>query len=151
MLAELAAINSAYATIKATIAAGRELHSCGSALASFMQNEEQLQKKHKKAKNSLFGSVNENDLETFMAIEAANQKKQELKEFMLICGRPGLHQDWVRFERDQRLKRQEAEEERKRKLSNIINNLIVAFLILGLLGAFGGLVAIVYLARQGYL
>ena len=151
MLAELAAINSAYATIKATIAAGRELHSCGAALASFMQNEEQLQKKHKKAKNSLFGSVNENDLETFMAIEAANQKKQELKEFMLICGRPGLHQDWVRFERDQRLKRQEAEEERKRKLSNIINNLMVAFLILGLLGAFGGLVAIVYLARQGYL
>lgn len=151
MLAELAAINSAYATIKATIAAGRELHSCGAALASFMQNEEQLQKKHKKAKNSLFGSVNENDLETFMAIEAANQKKQELKEFMLICGRPGLHQDWVRFERDQRLKRQEAEDERKRKLSNIINNLMIAFLILGLLGAFGGLVAIVYLARQGYL
>jgi len=151
MLAELAAINSAYATIKATVAAGRELHSCGAALASFMQNEEQLQKKHKKAKNSLFGSQNDSDLETFMALEAVNQRKKELKEFMIMCGRPGLYNDWVKFQRDQRLKRQEANEARKAKISRILNFLMVGFLVLGLLGAFGGLIAIVYLARQGYL
>ena len=116
MLAELAAINGAFAIIKTTIANGKELASAGSAIADFAFAKEDLQAKASKKKNSTFG----NDLEEFMALEEVKRKEAELKSIMYLYGRYGLWEDWVRFQADARRKRQHQMKMAKQKRERII-------------------------------
>lgn len=94
MLAELAAINAAYAVIKEVISNGRELGECAGHLGSFFENKKTLEKKVVSA------PVKERSkLEEFFALEEARRKEKELKDYMLIAGRPGLWDDWVKFQK----------------------------------------------------
>jgi len=103
MLAELAAINAAYGVIKEVIGNGQELYSAGQHLAQFFNTKHELQKK-----------INEkppdqrNQLEEFFALEEIKQKEIELKELMIMVGRPGLWDDWLMFQAEQaRIRREE--------------------------------------------
>ena len=51
-----------------------------------------------------------------MALERVKEQEDELKQIMIYCGRPGLWQDWVRFQVEARKARREAEEANKRKI-----------------------------------
>lgn len=94
MLAELAAINAAYAVIKEVIGNGRELHEAGSHIGEFFSNKNKLEKKVEQAPTG-----SRNLLEEFFALEDARQKERELRNFMNIAGRPGLLDDWDRFQK----------------------------------------------------
>ena len=94
MLAELAAINAAYGVIKEVISNGRELGECVGHLGQFFENKRQLEKKiiaKPEAQRS--------QLAEFFALEEARRKEKELKDYMLIAGRPGLWDDWVAFQK----------------------------------------------------
>ena len=116
MLAELAAINGAFAVIKTTIANGKELASAGQAIADFAFAKEDLQSKASKKRNSTFG----NDLQEFMALEEVKRKENELKSIMYLYGRYGLWEDWVRFQAEARAKRQKQIQLAKRRREKII-------------------------------
>jgi hypothetical protein len=94
MLAELAAINAAYSVIKEVISNGRELGECAGHLGQFFHNKQQLEKKVVNAP-----VAQRTQLEEFFALEEARRKEKELKDYMLIAGRPGLWDDWVRFQK----------------------------------------------------
>lgn len=94
MLAELAAINAAYAVIKEVIGNGKELHEAGSHIGEFFSNKKKLEKKVEHAPPG-----SRNLLEEFFALEDAKQKEKELRNFMNIAGRPGLLDDWDRFQK----------------------------------------------------
>jgi len=94
MLAELAAINAAYTVIKEVISNGRELGECAGHLGQFFHNKQQLEKKVINAP-----TAQRSQLEEFFALEEARRKEKELKDYMLIAGRPGLWDDWVRFQK----------------------------------------------------
>jgi uncharacterized protein YneF (UPF0154 family) len=94
MLAELAAINAAYAVIKEVIGNGKELHEAGSHIGNFFSNKKKLEKKVEQAPPG-----SRNLLEEFFALEDAKQKERELRNFMNIAGRPGLLDDWDRFQK----------------------------------------------------
>jgi hypothetical protein len=94
MLAELAAINAAYAIIKEVIGNGKELHEVGSQIGAFFSNKKKLEKKVEEAPPGA-----RNLLEEFFALEDARQKERELRNFMNIAGRPGLLDDWDRFQK----------------------------------------------------
>ena len=94
MLAELAAINAAYTVIKEVISNGRELGECAGHLGQFFHNKQQLEKKVINAP-----TAQQNQLEEFFALEEVRRKEKELKDYMLIAGRPGLWDDWVRFQK----------------------------------------------------
>jgi hypothetical protein len=94
MLAELAAINAAYAVIKEVVSNGRELGECASQLGSFFEGKRKLEKK------VIETPANERSrLEEFFALEEVRRKERELKDYMLIAGRPGLWDDWVKFQK----------------------------------------------------
>jgi len=94
MLAELAAINAAYAVIKEVVSNGRELGECASQLGSFFEGKRKLEKK------VIETPANERSrLEEFFALEEVRKKERELKDYMLIAGRPGLWDDWVKFQK----------------------------------------------------
>jgi hypothetical protein len=94
MLAELAAINAAYGVIKEVISNGRELGECAGHLGKFFDNKRKLEKK------VILTPVSErSQLEEFFALEEVRRKEKELKDYMLIAGRPGLWDDWVAFQK----------------------------------------------------
>ncbi len=148
MLAELAAINAAYSVIKEVISNGKELHEVGSHIGLFFSNKKRLEKKVEEAPPG-----SRNLLEEFFALEDARQKERELRNFMNIAGRPGLLDDWDRFQ-----KKAAAEEaaaiayaERQKRLQILIQEQkreemilagCVAFLFLVLAGIIFGFVYI---------
>lgn len=93
MLAELAAINAAYGVIKGFVNNGRELSECGAQISNFFTNKKSLEQKVRNAP-----AEKRNTLEEFFALEQVRVKEKELKDLMLIAGRPGLWDDWQRFQ-----------------------------------------------------
>ncbi len=118
MIAELAAFNAGFAVVKQCIANGRELGDAMNAIGKMVGAKEDLKRRgEKKKKNflSVLGGKTENDFEEFMALEKINETEKELTSLMKLYGRPGLHDDWVRFQAEARKKRREEEVERKQQ------------------------------------
>lgn len=137
MLLELAAINGAISTIKQTIAHGRDLASASSAIAKFVGAEEDLRERANAKKNSIFTKLlgkDSNDFEEFMAIEEVENKKQELREMLQLYGRIGMYNDWIKFQKDARVKRQKEKEERQEQIQKIIRYTMIGILVFVIVG-----------------
>jgi len=130
LLAELAAANAAFSIIKKAVQNTGDIAKAGRAISDFVIAKEELQRKGNKKKKS---GVRSSDLEEFMALEAIRQKEQQLKQIMIYTGRPGLWQDWQRFQADARKERRVQEELRRRRRAEVAE-------VLGL-GAAGLLIA----------
>ena len=126
MLAELAAANAAFSVIKAAVQNGSDIAKAGSAIAKFVGAKQDLERKSiKKGGGS--------DLEELMALEQIREQEEQLKQIMIYTGRPGLWNDWQRFQAKARVARKEAEAEARRKRKFYIEVAIVTFfIILGL-------------------
>ena len=103
MIAEIAAANAAFAVIKGALANGKELHQLGSRVFDYFDNKAKIQENATKKGNS-------SDLEEFMALERLKQQEEELRERMVYAGRPGMWDDWVKFQAIAARKRREAKE-----------------------------------------
>lgn len=123
MLAELAAFNAGFAVVKQCIANGRELTDAMNAIGQMVGAKEDLKRRGEKKKKSVLsvlGGKTENDFEEFMALEKINEIEKELTSMMRLYGRPGLHDDWVRFQAEARKKRREEElAQKKQKAKNM--------------------------------
>ena len=132
MLLELQAANAAFAIIKTTIQNGKDIASAGQAIAQFVGAKEDLQKKAQKKGGG-------SDLEEFLALEELRSREEELKTYMIYAGRPGLWNDWQKFQAKARVARREAEEAAALKRKKIFEiTIITVFFIVGLavVGAF---------------
>jgi hypothetical protein len=148
MLAELAAANAAFQVIKQAVSNGRDIASVGSQIAQFVDGKETLQKKVSNKKNSPF--YKGNDFEEFMALEVIKEKEEELRQIMLYVGRPGLWNDWQKFQAEARKARIEAQEEAQRKRQQLLETIVLsAAIIIGI--GFLGIVIYVGLKARGML
>lgn len=143
MLAELAAANAAFAVIKQAIANGKEIAAAGNAVAEFVGAKEKLQQK---AQRKGGGS----DLAEFMALEELKSREDELKQIMIYAGRPGLWNDWQRFQAKARVARREAEIASAVRRKKIVEGIIIAVFILCFIAIAGSLIALI-LHAQGKL
>ena len=100
MLAELAAINAAYSVIREVVSNGKELSECASSIGDFFKHKERLEERVKKTPET-----ERSNLEEFFALEDVRKKEQELKDLMLIAGRPGLYGGLVKLSSKQRKRR----------------------------------------------
>ena len=128
MLAELAVANAAFAVIKETVANGGDIMAAGKHLFSFFDNKAALTKK---------ANASGSDSEAFFALETIKQNEKELQELMMWCGRPGLWDDWLKFQVDAKRRREEAAKEvvraqlkRKQQIWAWINGILIAISIL---------------------
>ena len=146
MLAELAIINGAISTIKTTIAHGHDLSKAAKSIAKFVTAEEDIRERANAKKNSVFSKLlgkDSNDFEEFMYLEEIEQKKEELREVLQLYGRPGVYNDWIKFQSEARKKRQEAKEEQKKALERLVRNIMIALLVIVVVG---GLLAVAWFA-----
>ena len=136
MLAELAAANAAFGVIKSFISNGKELASCGKQISDFVFAKEEIERKAKKQRAK---GVRTNDLEEFMALEQLKQKEEELKQIMIYVGRPGLWQDWQKFQAEARKSRRYAEKMAQRRKEELLEMMGYSIAFIALL-AFGGMI-----------
>jgi len=149
VLAEIAAANAAFAVIKGALANGKELHQLGSRVFDYFDNKAKIQEQATKKGGG-------SDLEEFMALEQLKQQEEELRERMVYAGRPGMWNDWVKFQAAAARKRREAQEAakrealiRKNKREQMAEYIAVgiATVILAALLTYGAYVYIMYIKK----
>jgi len=141
MLAELAAANAAFAIIKKAVSNTGDLAKAGKAISDFVIAKEELQRKGNKKKKS---GVRSSDLEEFIALEKIREQEEQLKQIMIYAGRPGLWNDWQRFQANARKERRVQEELAKRRRAEILEMLglgAVALLIASMVASLVAWVA----------
>jgi hypothetical protein len=138
MLAELAAANAAMAVIKTAMKNGKELSDLGSKVFDWFNNKAKIQEAVTKSGGT--------DIEAFMALEKLNAQEVELRERMIYAGRPGMWEDWVKFQAAAARKRREGKEAavkaaklRQHKMEQLVEILVVgaATLVLFALIVYG--------------
>ena len=85
-----------------------------------------------------------------MALEKIREQEEQLKQIMIYAGRPGLWNDWQRFQAKARVARREAEAAAAIKRRKIIDGIIVGLILFAILLVVGGVVALI-LHHQGRL
>ena len=139
MLAEIAAANAAFAVIKGALANGKELHQLGSRVFDYFDNKAKIQESATKKGGG-------SDLAEFMALEQLRQQEEELRERMVYAGRPGMWNDWQKFQAAAARKRREEAEAaaraaklRKAKMEQLVEYIAVgiATVILAALIVYG--------------
>ena len=133
MLAELAICNAAFAVIKETVQNGGDIMAAGQKLFDFFDNKNAIQKKANSG----------NDMEAFAALEQIKNNEAELKRMMVYHGRAGLWDDWLKFQKEAKQRRESEERAAARKkAARIANAWLTAMwtaivLLLGVLTSIG--------------
>jgi hypothetical protein len=134
MLAELAVCNAAFAVIKETVQNGGDIMAAGQKLFDFFDNKNAIQKKANSG----------NDMEAFAALEQIKNNEAELKRMMVYHGRAGLWDDWLKFQKEAKQKREAAEKAAIRKKAariakawaiagwGLVGSLLSVLIVLGL-------------------
>jgi hypothetical protein len=105
MLAELAICNAAFSVIKETVQNGGDIMAALEKLFDFFDNKNAIQKKANSG----------NDMEAFAALEQIKNNEAELKRMMVYHGRAGLWDDWLKFQKEAKQRREAAEKAEFRK------------------------------------
>jgi hypothetical protein len=110
MIAELAAANAAFAVIKAAINNGGEILAAGQKIFDYFDAKASIQKRlNEKAKPG----HDHSEMEEFMALEQLKAQEEHLRQSMIYAGRPGLWDDWVKYQAQAARRRREVAEAAK--------------------------------------
>ena len=136
-LAVVGAANAAISQVKTLIGHGQDISAMGRQLGAILTAEETLKAQGDRKKRSLFSAAmgkDENSFEEFLELDRLKEARKEIESMMRIYGRAGLYQDWVDFQRKERVrKREEAEEQAKARalLMEIFQWFVVIAIVLG--------------------
>ena len=133
---------TAFNAIKKGFQVGRHVESMSKDLGRWMGAIQDVKEGHNKKKNRVFGSVEEEALETFAIKKKAIAMENELRTFVNYSYGPNAWNEVLRIQADIRKQKKEAIEEAKRKQTQMIENIILGVLVVFFLGVVG---AILYL------
>ena len=146
----VATATAAFNTIKSAFAAGRDIEGMAGDLGRWMGAVSDIKKAEEYAKKpplfkKLFnaGSVEEEALNAFMAKKKAEDMREELRNIISFTRGPSAWNELLQTEANIRKKRQEmiyAQEERRKKVIEIILVCFAGLLVVGLIGVFVWLV-----------
>ena len=110
MLAELAAANAAFAIIKSAVQNTGDLTKVDHKIAEYSGAKTAIERQ---AREDRSVGKSGSDLVSFMALEEIKKQEIHLKELMIWAGRPRLWDDWVKFQSQARVQRQQEQVERE--------------------------------------
>ena len=129
-ISAIAIATTAFNAIKKGFSVGRDVENMSKDLGRWMGAIQDVKEGHNKKKGRNFGSVEEESLETFAALKKAQQMEDELRTFVNMNHGPNAWNEVIRIQADIRLKKKEAEEDRKNKVEQMQENIVVGVLIL---------------------
>ena len=121
---------TAFNAIKKGFQVGRDVESMSKDLGRWMGAIQTVKEGHNKKKGKMFGSVEEEALETFAMKKKAIAMENELRNFVNLNYGPNAWNEVIRIQADIRKQKKEAELEAKRKQKQMIENTIIGGLIL---------------------
>ena len=121
---------TAYKTIVAGFKVGKQVESMSKDLGSWMGAIQAVKEGHSKKKNRMFGSVEEEALETFAMKKKAIAMENELRTFVNMNYGPNAWNEVIRIQAEIRKQKKEAELEAQRKQRRAIENTIIGGLVL---------------------
>ena len=143
MLAELAAANAAFAIIKTALQNTGDLTKVAHKIAEYSGAKTAIERQ---AREDRSAGKSGSDLESFMALEEIKKQEIHLKELMIWAGRPGLWDDWIKFQAQARVQRQKEEAEREAWATDLYNNVGMTLVAISLIiGIFGLIYFAIYL------
>lgn len=123
MLAELAAANAAYSTIKKFVSNGKEVSDFLAPLKNLVSSEEELKARGNRKKNGLFSKVmgkSADDFDEFIALQQIQEQRKELESICRLYGKPGTWDSFLAFEAKMRVQRKKEAEERQKQITATI-------------------------------
>ena len=140
MLAELAACNAAFTTVKSFLQNGKSLADCASQIGTIVASKSALEEKVQKKRSGFMAQLKNNqaqDLEEFLALEKIKGTEEQLIQVMIYQGRAGLKEDWMNYQAEARRKRKEERLRAERERQEMIEAVTIAGLVLLGLAATG--------------
>ena len=123
MLAELAAANAAFSTIKKFVQNGKEVSDFLAPLKNLVGAEEELKARGNRKKNGIFSRVlgkSGNDFDEFMALQKIAEQRKELESMCRLYAKSGTWDSFLAFEAKMRVARKKEAEERQKQIAQII-------------------------------
>ena len=121
---------TAYKTIVAGFKVGKQVESMSKDLGRWMGAIQAVKEGHSKKKNRMFGSVEEEALETFAMKKKAIAMENELRTFVNMNYGPNAWNEVIRIQAEIRKQKKEAELEAQRRQRQIVENTIIGGLVL---------------------
>ena len=121
---------TAYKTIVAGFKVGKQVESMSKDLGRWMGAIQAVKEGHSKKKNRMFGSVEEEALETFAMKKKAIAMENELRTFVNKNYGPNAWNEVISIQAQIRKQKKEAELEAQRKQRQMIENTIIGGLVL---------------------
>ena len=121
---------TAYKTIVAGFKVGKQVESMSKDLGRWMGAIQAVKEGHSKKKNRMFGSVEEEALETFAMKKKAIAMENELRTFVNMNYGPNAWNEVIRIQAEIRRKKKEAELEAKRIQRQKIENAVIGGCVL---------------------
>ena len=121
---------TAYKTIVAGFKVGKQVESMSKDLGRWMGAIQAVKEVHNKKKGKMFGSVEEEALETFAIKKKAIAMENELRTFVNMNYGPNAWNEVIRIQAEIRRKKKEAELEAKRIQRQKIENAVIGGCVL---------------------
>ena len=121
---------TAYKTIVAGFKVGKQVESMSKDLGRWMGAIQTVKEGHNKKKSRVFGSVEEEALETFAMKKKAIEMENELRTFVNMNYGPNAWNEVLRIQAEIRRKKKEAELEAKRIQRQKIENAVIGGCVL---------------------
>ncbi len=121
---------TAYKTIVAGFKVGKQVESMSKDLGRWMGAIQAVKEGHSKKKNRMFGSVEEEALETFAMKKKAIAMENELRNFVNLNYGPNAWNEVIHIQAQIRKQKKEAELEAQRRQRQMVENTIIGGLVL---------------------
>jgi hypothetical protein len=121
---------TAYKTIVAGFKVGKQVESMSKDLGRWMGAIQAVKEGHSKKKNRMFGSVEEEALETFAMKKKAIAMENELRTFVNMNYGPNAWNEVISIQAEIRKQKKEAQLEAQRRQRQIVENTIIGGLVL---------------------
>ena len=121
---------TAYKTIVAGFKVGKQVESMSKDLGRWMGAIQAVKEGHSKKKNRMFGSVEEEALETFAMKKKAIAMENELRNFVNLNYGPNAWNEVIRIQAEIRKQKKEAQIEAQQKQRQMVENTIIGGLVL---------------------
>ena len=129
-ISAIAIATTAFNTIKKGFQVGRDVESMSKDLGRWMGAIQTVKEGHNKKKNRMFGSVEEEALETFAMKKKAIAMENELRNFVNLNYGPNAWNEVISIQAEIRKQKKEAQLEAKRRQRQMIENTIIGGLVL---------------------
>ena len=121
---------TAYKTIVAGFKVGKQVESMAKDLGRWMGAIQAVKEGHSKKKNRMFGSVEEEALETFAMKKKAIAMENELRTFVNMNYGPNAWNEVIRIQAEIRKQKKEAQIEEQQRQRQMVENTIIGGLVL---------------------